>query len=547
MIRKLAYLYIERHIADLGEREGVLKIHAYMQKETVEASLKKHVDTRVAACYPPGEYDTAEGAVPPEISRMAAASDSQNSGKTPESSFDMKQSTMHDTPEATARLFDHMRPSIVLDEGTAEDTLHPEVVADHTLQSISNLTIRMSSKFENQFVSKYTSRIFPWALNYDCGGAEYPNLFMDWEESLRGEQGCVAASIQTRWRRLQNEAPLLPGDYAAMLATRAETQLGGDFMLVPAARNLHWRYEVLNSCFLLCKQKVAPGATLNQNLVDLIEATTKKWHRIASNSVQVNGHKKNINGNMALLFEADDITSAERIILRSYLKTTSSIAGCQQIRSKIGACCFGFRVVHGECIFVTVSPNRRHSSMVLKLSRARRNDVGLTGDDEVSSARRKVAASDVPKIFSENDLLHDADGSQVSVEIPLPPLLIRQKLNAQDPLSSVYHYLVFMYVVLPLVFGIRMCFQCPDCNADAEEFNAESGDFECAACSDYMGNNTKLMGGYAGLATGMGFATEFQGEGTPHGHGFVCLANMWQHHTLEEIGRIIESRSRGLN
>ena len=48
------------------------------------------------------------------------------------------------------------------------------------------------------------------------------------------------------------------------------------------------------------------------------------------------------------------------------------------------------------------------------------------------------------------------------------------------------------------------------------------------------------MGGYAGLATGMAFATEYQGEATPHGHGFVSLANMYQHHNLEQIGSIIE-------
>ena len=58
---------------------------------------------------------------------------------------------------------------------------------------------------------------------------------------------------------MQDEAPLLPGDFAAMLATRAETQLGGDFMLVPAARNLHWRYEVLHAAFMVRKQEVAPG------------------------------------------------------------------------------------------------------------------------------------------------------------------------------------------------------------------------------------------------------------------------------------------------
>ena len=46
------------------------------------------------------------------------------------------------------------------------------------------------------------------------------------------------------------------------------------------------------------------------------------------------------------------------------------------------------------------------------------------------------------------------------------------------------------------------------------------------------------------MATAMAFATEYQGEATPHGHGFVSLANMYQHHTLEEIGNMIEHNSQ---
>ena len=41
---------------------------------------------------------------------------------------------------------------------------------------------------------------------------------------------------------------------------------------------------------------VAPGESLEQNLEKLIEATQKIWQRIASNSVQIKGVKKNING-----------------------------------------------------------------------------------------------------------------------------------------------------------------------------------------------------------------------------------------------------------
>ena len=95
-----------------------------------------------------------------------------------------------------------------------------------------------------------------------------------------------------------------------------------------------------------------------------------------------------------------------------------------------------------------------------------------------------------------------------------------------------------MYVVLPAAVGVRMCFQCPDCNTDDDDQSIVS--IFCA-CSDYLGVNSKLMGGFVGLGTGLAFATEFQGDATPHGHGFLSLANMYQHSTLEEIRDIIES------
>ena len=55
--------------------------------------------------------------------------------------------------------------------------------------------------------------------------------------------------------------------------------------------------------------------------------------------------------------------------------------GCQAIRQKIGHILFGFRVVYGEVVFVTISPNRRHSSLLLRLSRVRANDTTLHRQD----------------------------------------------------------------------------------------------------------------------------------------------------------------------
>ena len=96
-----------------------------------------------------------------------------------------------------------------------------------------------------------------------------------------------------------------------------------------------------------------------------------------------------------------------------------------------------------------------------------------------------------------------------------------------------------MQVVIPAAFGIHMYLHCPDCAADRQHVRHTCG------CSDYLGNNHKSLGGYAGLATALAFATEFQGDGTPHGHGFVSLANMYQHNNLEQIANMLQKNVHG--
>ena len=120
---------------------------------------------------------------------------------------------------------------------------------------------------------------------------------------------------------------------------------------------------------------------MNDNLVALIEAAKTLWTRLKSNKVLVNGRAQPINGEVAKLFKDDNLNSTERVLLRSYLNATNNIAGCQSLRKKIGHVLFGMRIVYGpNPIFVTLSPNRRHSGLLYKLQRVRRNDNGLEGD-----------------------------------------------------------------------------------------------------------------------------------------------------------------------
>ena len=218
--------------------------------------------------------------------------------------------------------------------------------------------------------------------------------------------------------------------------------------------------------FLSCKQKVAAGEALNANLVELVSAAASLWSRLQKGSIKVRGQTVPLNGEVGMLFRADDVTKAERTILGAYFKTTRSIAGCQAIRRRIGHCLFGMRAVQGECIFVTISPNRRNSGLVLHLSRLRANDPTLHAQTDVAQCRAKNAGSMSPSIFIDGTYDDQVAVEEAYATLNYPPLKVRQDLNAQDPLSSVHHYLFSIRVLLAAAFGVRMCFNCPHCNED---------------------------------------------------------------------------------
>ena len=183
--------------------------------------------------------------------------------------------------------------------------------------------------------------------------------------------------------------------------------------------------------------------------------------------------------------------------------------------------------------------------MILKLSRVRENDTSLLGTDSTTQARKRYRAATDPPIFVDGYVTSEQDVEMAEATLRLPCMADRKGMNAQDPLSSVHHYLICAYVLLPGIFGLRMCLRCPHCNVDLHDPMRQHRDV--ISCQDLLGRNTKPMGGYGGLAEGMAVATEFQSDATPHGHGFMSLANAYQHKSLQDIAELIENNVTGLS
>ena len=171
--------------------------------------------------------------------------------------------------------------------------------------------------------------------------------------------------------------------------------------------------------------------------------------------------------------------------------------------------------------------------------------MSLERDDDIAAARRKHAGANSPPIFVSS-CCADVNGRETAeVELDMPPLMTRLAMNAQDPISSVHYYQVCQRILLPAAFGYRMCLNCPHCNVDEHDPSVVHGAMR-TSCQDLNGKNCKPIGGYAGLAEAAAFAVELQGEGTLHGHGFVALANIYQHSTLQDVAELIESNFQNL-
>ena len=66
----------------------------------------------------------------------------------------------------------------------------------------------------------------------------------------------------------------------------------------------------------MCKEKVAPGESADVNLQVLIDAATNLFKRLQRGTIKVHGKPLPINGDICLLFRADDLQPAEKQILR---------------------------------------------------------------------------------------------------------------------------------------------------------------------------------------------------------------------------------------
>lgn len=368
----------------------------------------------------------------------------------------------------------------------------------------------------DQWNEEYLPLAFPYSLRRPAGAADFlPHPFK------RGQKAHNGSSDFVRFE---------PWEYMRALPARVEANVRGSWPLVPAVRNLTFKWDAQCGHEAACRHAVDRNTAGNVHAAELIEAAAKLYKKFQDGQWWDGKKKRRINTDFSKLALATDLTEMERNLIKDLVFLQKKHAGTQQVRLMIGHALFGARVEFGDPLFVTISPSSRHSATAIRLSRYRQSDAAMRSTVDDRSGFSIWSSAKRPRIF--------AHASRDEAILELPDYKTRCGAMATDPWAVVLSFCHSVTFLLPRALGMQMCPICPRCNAGV------------CTCSNSFGHNMLLTGGLQGLGVAFGGSVEYQQNWNPHFHGNVHTASVYQHKTMTEIalqrGHLQEATDRHL-
>ena len=163
-----------------------------------------------------------------------------------------------------------------------------------------------------------------------------------------------------------------------MLPRRVESQIRWDWDLIPAVWSLCFASKVNLSTSLAIQRFLKKNETHDSNEAEL-QRTAAKIYELLWNGeyMRPDGTRAKIAGDTTKILQAIGLNDVQRSLIHNYQFMSSKIPGTRQIRRTINHIVFSSRVVYGLPVFMTVTPSERHSGLMIRLTRYRRNDPGL--------------------------------------------------------------------------------------------------------------------------------------------------------------------------
>ena len=498
--------YVVLHLSlELIDRSHPAYFKPGMQNEDAISDAKKRVKERLQACFPwYGTERDIEGVIPPEVEKQTVIA---------EPSRKNVEENKHATPALASSdistVFDTARPSACAPtegtslQGTTAQRIQRAMDGGPVIPYVADAV--MLPQWEGQ----YPAIAFPHTLLWQCGGPDYARAW------LSGAQKAGRRRANVSENEIGYRPAINMGDWLAGLTRRVEHQVRSDWLFIPGMRNIYFRFLGITARLgsIVKKYSEETSSAFTQRLTTAVKGLhdilAKGYYGSAS-------HQRPIAGNLTVLHLAQGLNSTQKQIVHNMRAVTRNIAGTQEIRRSMGHVFQSASVGYGHGLFLTISPNEKHSCLVLRLHRTRIQDPLLRGgenDEERYKLRQRLASRSWPSLTE-------------AVDVELPDFDLRLCEVANDPLAVVQAFRVAVNVLLGRLLGIRLCHQCGVASKNLHPL---------CRCTNIFGSNASPMGGIFGITVALFGAIENQHLGTLHFHGFAYLANMYQQNSMSTI------------
>ncbi|CAK0814769.1 unnamed protein product, partial [Prorocentrum cordatum] len=471
-------------------------------------AAKEAFERRVKLCYPwLGTSGDADGVVPPDIEKATVVAEPSRSSV---------QENKHATPALVstdvASVFDDAKPTSCAPpdatsrQGTSGQRQQRAMDGGPVVPYVADAAML------EQWNGKCPAIAFPHTLLWQSGG---PDFTRAWR---RGADVVHRRRATGRPEEVENRPSISMEMWLSGMCRRVEHQIRSDWLFIPDMRNVHFRFLGITARLGSKVRKYVDedGSAFTERLTTAVRGL----HDLLAKGYY--GPKRRpIAGNLTVLHMAHGLDTTQKQIVHNMRAVTSTLAGTQELRRRMGHVFQSGAIGYGHGLFITISPNEKQSCLVMRLHRVRQDDpllrAGCT-DDARNSMRKRLASRERPSLSE-------------CADAELPDFDLRLCEMANGPLSVVQGFRVAVNVILGRPLDLRLCAEC----GVARKYRRQP---RCC-CTDKFGSDSRPMGGIFGVAAALLGAVENQHLGTLHFHGFVYLANMFQHAPLIEIARKI--------
>ena len=241
-------------------------------------------------------------------------------------------------------------------------TIRTGAVLRHGECEVGDLTAQTGHTMIPQWHAQYFSQILPFVIPYMVSGPDFT-----FHENA------------SRWRRKDKPGHLTAprvaaSKFVAGFARRCESQARQSWVALPIMRSVVFRYNVETGALCIAPFYGRRGSATDTSAGETVRMAQKLCETLWTGKVRYGNIRVPLNGDTTRLALAEGLTVQERKLARMMAYKAQNMPGTGEVRLVMAHGHWGARVNFGDCLFFTISPNEKHSALVLKLSRYRRND-----------------------------------------------------------------------------------------------------------------------------------------------------------------------------